>query len=280
MVGFQAGMISGMAIGSLLVAQLGARGVFELGAAVAVATALYAAFVIPKLAVRGTRQRDGHATVWRGIASTLRDVQFLRAIGLIGLPAKAVLTGVILFALPLLLAKQGFGQEDIGQITMIYAAGVIAASAWVSGRADRPHASGGILAWGAVLSGAGLLLISTLGWKSSAFDVGQMLPATALIVAGVTAVGVAHGFINAPIVTHVAEARVSARLGAGSVAATYRLLERAGHTAGPAVVGQVIASTGSSLLAFGWIGGALIALGLFFALSNTGKAGGLEPETA
>lgn len=277
-IGFQAGMISGMAIGSLLVAQLGTRGVFELGAAVAAGAAFYAWAVIPKIAVHGTRQ--ARVTAWRSTLATLRDLQFLRTIVLIGLPAKAVLTGVILFALPLLLANNGFSQEDIGQITMIYAASVVASSAWISTRADRPHATGGILVLGAVLSGAGLLLISTLGWKSNLFDVRHLFPSALLIAAGAVIVGVAHGFINAPVVTHVTESKLSARLGAGSVAAAYRLLERAGHTAGPIIVGQVIAYAGSSLLALGWIGGALIALGLLFAVLDLGKEDGLEPEAA
>lgn len=279
-IGFQAGMISGMAIGSLLVSQLGPVGVFQLGAATAAAVAFYAWAVVPRLRVDAAQRGAVQEAAWRNIASTLRDLQFLRAITLIGLPAKAVLTGVILFALPLMLSKQGFGQEDIGQITMVYAACVIAASAWASRWADRSHATGGILAWGAVLSGFGVLLVSSLGWKTGALEVGQVLPATVPIVLGVVAVGVAHGFINAPIVTHVTDAPVSTRLGAGSVAATYRLLERAGHTAGPVIVGQVVAQAGSSMVALGWIGGALIVLGLLFALSGVGKADGLEPKTA
>ena len=79
-IGFQAGMISGMAIGSLLVAQLGTRGVFELGTAVAAVTALYAWAIIPQIAVHGTRQEHDRLTAWRSTLATLRDVQFLRTI--------------------------------------------------------------------------------------------------------------------------------------------------------------------------------------------------------
>ena len=45
--GFQGGMISGMAIGSLLVTQMGAAGVFWLGAMIAAAMALYAWALVP-----------------------------------------------------------------------------------------------------------------------------------------------------------------------------------------------------------------------------------------
>jgi MFS family permease len=278
--GFQAGMISGMAIGSLLVSQIGTSGIFDLGAGIAVAAALYTWVFLPTAAAGVADPEQRAAPVWRNIALTLRDPEFLRAIGLIGLPAKAVLTGVILFALPLLLLKQGFGQEDVGQITMMYATSVIAGSAWVASRAYRPHATDGVLVWGAVLSGAGLMLIASPEWRSNILDLGEMLPATMLIVAGVMAVGVGHGFINAPIVTQVTDSKISARLGAGPVAATYRLLERAGHTAGPVIVGQIMANTASTPLALGWIGVALIGMGLVFGLSCLGKGDGLEPEAA
>jgi predicted MFS family arabinose efflux permease len=278
-VGFQAGMISGMAIGSLLVTQLGARGVFDLGAGVAAVTALYVLAAIPSAVPSASNAGVPRPTVWRNILLTLRDVDFLKAIGLIGLPAKAVLTGVILFALPLLLANQGFGQEDVGQITMMYAISVIAGSSWVSGRRNGPHATAAILVWGAILSGAGLLLISILGWKMNLAGVSG-IPATAVIVTGVMIVGLGHGFINAPVVTQVTGSKISGRLGAVSVAATYRLLERAGHTAGPVVVGQVIAYTASSPLALGWIGGTLIVFGLIFAASCINRQDGLEAEVA
>ena len=60
--------------------------------------------------------------MWRDTLVMIRDSEFLRSILLIGVPAKAVLTGVVLFGLPLLLSEQGFAKEDIGQITMLYAA--------------------------------------------------------------------------------------------------------------------------------------------------------------
>ena len=88
-----------------------------------------------------------------------------------------------------------------------------------------------------------------------------------VVVIGVIIIGIGHGFINAPVITQVTESKISGRLGAGSVAATYRLLERAGHTTGPMIVGQVAVLTGSGTLALGWIGGVLIAFGTAFAVS-------------
>ena len=90
------------------------------------------------------------------------------------------------------------------------------------------------------------------------------------------AVDISRGFINAPIITQVSESRIASRIGSGPVAAVYRLLERAGHTAGPVIVGQVIASNASSPLALAWIGGTLIAMGLLFAMSFDDKSDRFE----
>jgi predicted MFS family arabinose efflux permease len=280
-IGFQAGMMSGMAIGSLLVSQLGPQGVFGLGSMIALVTAIYTLLVVPKPTARKTNLGSEQPQALRNIVLTLRDPQFFKTIWLIGLPAKAVLTGVILFALPLLLIKQGFRQEDVGQITMTYGAAVIAASAWVSARASwRRLTTGSILVMGALLSGAGLLLLATVGWKPNGFDVSLMLPSAMVVVIGVIIIGIGHGFINAPVITQVTESKISGRLGAGPVAATYRLLERAGHTTGPMIVGQVAVLTGSGTLALGWIGGALIAFGAAFAVSlQIDKASRAELES-
>ena len=84
----------------------------------------------------------------------------MQIILLIGIPAKAILTGVILFAMPLLLHATGFAKEDIGQITMIYAACVIISSMIAGHLADRMHASRKLLVWGGLLILAGIYLSS------------------------------------------------------------------------------------------------------------------------
>ena len=104
--GFQGGMIAGMAIGSLLVINLGPGGVFMLGAVAAVLIALYASVVIPAEASRARIEGELAGTLGqlrRELLQALRSRSLLATIGLVGLPAKAVLTGVIVFALPLLL---------------------------------------------------------------------------------------------------------------------------------------------------------------------------------
>ena len=75
-----------------------------------------------------------------------------------------MLTGVVIFALPLLLAQREYAQEDIGQIIMIYAAGVVLASGYVSRRVDRTGETYSILFFGSAISAAGLVLIGLIDW--------------------------------------------------------------------------------------------------------------------
>ncbi len=262
--GFQAGMIAGTAIGSLLVSQLAPAGVFVLGGVVATATALYAALIVPRAAaVERSHESRG---LWKDIAAIVRDLHFLKAMGLIGVPAKGILTGIILFALPLLLARAGFSHGDIGQFTMVYAGCVMAASSYVSRLADRTRNTTALLFWGAMMSGGGLLLISLIASPQIAKAFGGVGGAGAVVALGEAIVGVAHGFINAPIVTHVADAEVSNRLGAGSVAATYRFLERIGHMGGPVLMAQLLVIGGGSAHVLAWVGFAVLALGVLFLL--------------
>ncbi|MFN3481449.1 MAG: MFS transporter [Rhabdaerophilum calidifontis] len=261
--GFQAGMIAGMAIGSLLVSYIDVGGVFQLGALIALITMCYAAAVLPQ-GVDSRETRIGTSTAYRDVVRMLKNGPFLKSMLLIGMPAKAVLTGVMLFALPLLLSKSGFAREDIGQITMVYAGAVILASSLISAYADRSRQTERVLVLGGVLTAAGLVLVSLVGLEAVSGRDAPPLLATALIVLGVTIVGIAHGFINAPVVTHVADSRIAGELGVANVASTYRLVERFGHMLGPVIIGQVFLYFGPSWVTIGWVGAAILFLTVLF----------------
>ena len=88
--------------------------------------------------------------------------------------------------------------------------------------------------WGAIMSGLGLMLVELMGSKY----VGDG-KSDAVAIAGIALVGVAHGFINAPVVTHVGISDLAGRIGAVPTTTTYRFLERAGHIAGRSLVTQL-----------------------------------------
>lgn len=261
--GFQAGMVAGMAIGSLLVSYIAPSGVFSLGGMIAVITMLYSALVLPRhVLVEDAGHQSG--VIWRDLGLMMKDASFLKTMLLIGVPAKAVLTGVVLFALPLLLTNHGYAKEDIGQITMIYAIAVIFASTAVAQYADRTGETGRVLFYGGLLTAAGLGTISLVGISSIINWSTNSIPATLIIMAGVIMVGLAHGLVNAPVVTHVAETKVASSLGAANVAATYRLVERFGHMLGPVIMGQMFLYFGLSWAAVGFFGLGVFILAVLF----------------
>jgi MFS family permease len=261
--GFQAGMIAGMAIGSLLVSYVGTHGIFYMGASIAIATAMYGWLALPSR-VSGGQAAASLASAWNDMASIIKDGQFAKTILLVGVPAKAVLTGVVLFGMPLLLAKQGFPREDIGQITMAYAGAVIIASHFASMKADHSRDTEKLLFQGACLTGAGLIVISLAGFQSIVNWNTNPGLGTFLIVVGALMVGVAHGLINAPVVTHVTEAEIATKVGTTNVAAAYRLIERIGHIAGPLIMGQIFLFTGVSWVVFSVIGCVIFLMGALF----------------
>ena len=182
--------------------------------------------------------------------NVITDGQFLKAIFCIGIPAKALLTGVISFAIPLILTQQHYRPEDIGQLIMLYGLGVVASTGVVSRLVDRNRNTQSILFWGAIMSGLGLMLVGLMGSKI----VGDGQLSTAVAIVGIVLVGVAHGFINAPVVTHVGISELAGRIGAVPTTTTYRFLERAGHISGPFLVSQLFLIWGQGPYIIGWIG--------------------------
>jgi predicted MFS family arabinose efflux permease len=167
--------------------------------------------------------------------------------------------------MPLLLGQYGYRSEEIGQIVMLYGLGVIVATSYASRLVDRTKNSEGVLFMGAVISGLGLVLIGLMG--SSLLGNGAL--STAVVIVGTVLVGLAHGFINAPVVTHVAHLELADRVGANSVTTSYRFLERTGHVAGPFIVAQMFMFWGQDASVIAWIGIATIILGLIFVTHNT-----------
>ena len=280
--GFQGGMISGMAVGSLLVNYLGPTGIFTLSGVIAYLMAVYALIAVPVAAQKGTtgiRVGFTFGQLAANLGSVLRSMEFLRAMLLIGIPAKAVLTGVVIFALPVLLAQMNYRQEDIGQIIMIYAAAVVIASGYVSRLVDRTGQTHSVLFLGALISGLGLFMIGMLEWSAIGSEFANSTAATLILVSGVAIVGIAHGFINAPVVTHVADLDLASKVGASSLTATYRFLERLGHIAGPIIVAQLFIFGGQSMELLIWIGMGVAILGFLFILpvaSNPGNTAKTE----
>lgn len=270
-VGFQGGMISGMAIGSLLVTQLGTSGIFMISGFIGLAAAAYTLVFIP--ATKAVAKGGGLSAAISKLGNDIRRVvwnsEFLKTILFIGMPTKAILTGVITFALPLLLVQQGYAREEVGQLIMLYGIGVLVSSSYVSRLVDRKRNSGGVLFFGALAGGIGLIMI---GLMSTPFHitgipfVGSATMVTAMVILGIIVVGLAHGCINAPVMTHVADSSLARQIGANPVTAVYRFLERIGHIAGPFLLSQFFLIWGQTPLVLAGIGTATGIFAFLFIL--------------
>ena len=284
--GFQGGMISGMALGSLMVNFLHAQGVFAIAGGVGAATLIYTLAMIPILPLKKVEGGFGAAVKRLGtdLKKVVTSLEFLKILFFIGAPAKAILTGVITFAIPLILGQAGYRPEDIGQVVMLYGLGVVASTGYVSRLVDRTKNTEAVLFWGAVMSGVGLVMIGLLASPYLQIAAPYMNVATLgtiIVVIGISLVGIAHGFINAPVVTHVTRSELAKRLGANPVTTAYRFLERGGHVAGPLLLSQFFLLWGQGAYIIGAIGVGTAVLGLLFVahrlLPRRQRSLGAEP---
>lgn len=274
--GFNGGMVGGNAFGSLLVERIGPQAVFAVAGTVALTVTLIALVILAKRAAPAPATATGEPAPKRtgrgldlGGLRCLLNPGFLLTTVCIGIPTKAVLTGVVLFALPLILSHRGFNLEEVGQIAMFYAAGVLAATTIVSKLSNRQKRSGGsrlttgtILTTGALLSAVGMASVMVVDMPLFAGS------QTVILIGCILLLGMAHGCINAPVVTHVADLPIAHQLGPVRVATSYRLVERIGHIGGPLVVERVLAVSGHESQALAWIALVVAAAALVFVVQD------------
>lgn len=263
--GFNGGLVAGASIGSLLVNSVGPGGVFIVGAVVIVADLLLALALLPqgRRATNGTGFKQAFVAAASSFRLTARSFDFWRALVFVGAPSKAVLTGIIGFLMPLTLAKMNYLPEDIGQLIMLYPVGVLVSTPWAARQVDAGRSSDVILFTGMCVSGLAMLIVGGAA-LSCAFSFSSISLETVAIAAGLALLGLGHGFINAPVITHVVNSDAAKRLGATQIASLYRLAERLGHALGPALAGQLLVFAGFGLGAVAIAGAATMALGLLF----------------
>jgi predicted MFS family arabinose efflux permease len=266
--GYNGGTLSGAAIGAMLALYIGRQGVFILGAIVGLIILAYSLRYITSSAVE-IEKPAAAKTKLRSLLGVFSDFSFLKTVILVGIPTKIILTGITVYALPLLLASLAFRQEDIGQIMMFYAAGVLLSSRFVSRLTDRLGKTRIILFIGMLGAGAGLVLTGLMKWEPL---MALSLPylSALVVMAGMFILGFSHGFIHAPIVTHIAETRAARTLGPAAVTSFYRFLERLGHVTGPLIISSILLAMNDSTLAISVVGFTVIILGVLFMAGAKG----------
>ncbi|KNY25344.1 MFS transporter [Pseudobacteroides cellulosolvens] len=260
--GFNGGMIAGTSLGALGLNYLGKSGVFLGIVVVSLPLIIYSILLLPKKENDTNNLKKEKSMQKRHWIETLKivilDIGFLKSVFLVGISTKMILSGFVTFALPLAILS-GYKKDDIGQIIMIYYAGVLLSSIYSSKLSDKLGKTRNILFFGMLGSGAGLALI---GANSNL----SQIEFPYFLIAGVALLGVAHGFINAPINTHIINTNAALKIGQMSIASIYKMLERIGHMAGPIVFSQIIYLNKKTPLAFVYVGVVVIVFGLLFKI--------------
>ena len=283
------GLLSGTAIGALLNADptVGYRGVFALGGLITVFLLFYVIRLIPRIVGEDfSDPQEKSAAAWaeelgledatmtlyapgrkgKGKGSfikVLKDLDFIKTAILIGVPVKIIMAGIFKASLPLVLSRQNYRTDDVGQILMLYAAGVLLSSAIIPRIADKMGKTRAILFLGAVGSGLGLILIGLIGWDRIVMT-GSVYLTTGILLTGMLILGVSHGFIQAPIMTHISNTRTATRLGKSSATSIYRLVERVGNIGGPLLVGALLVKSSYDAMTISWIGMGVVLCGVLF----------------
>ncbi|MEM9777698.1 MAG: MFS transporter, partial [Chloroflexota bacterium] len=225
--GYNGGMISGTAIGALIAVYLSFSGVFMVGAAIALLFLIYVFALIPTITISEDEQSEDAVseTMFQRFKHVGRDWRFIKTMLLIGIPTKAVLTGVTVFALPIILSDLRYRQDDIGMILMLYAAGVLLSSRFAARWVDGGAKVSRILLFGAIGGGTGLVLMGQID-ADWVLATGMSNLGMYVLMGGILILGLAHGFIHAPIVTYIADTVSAEKLGKSSATSLYRFLER------------------------------------------------------
>ncbi|MBV1876033.1 MAG: MFS transporter [Pseudomonadales bacterium] len=302
-IGRNAGLISGTAIGALIFSFTSHTTVFIIGSALSVIGMVYLFLITAS--IEGSNEdtnngeiqpTTGNATtaqsfygILRNIGVVFRDTEFVKSLLLIAMPGKMAITGVIMFATPLLLSGHGFAAGEIGQALMLYYIASIVVTHYAARWVDDRNNTRSILFASTIVGGASIFILgfSDVTHRPAAFSTpgsetlttlaitfNQLLGSfdnpslpTLVILFCLVMAGISNGLLTSPVVTHINKTRVANEYGVKSVTATYTFLERAGHMLGPLSIGYALSLAFQSNIALSFFGLFTIIFGLLFIVT-------------
>lgn len=295
-VGRNAALIAGTAIGALLYAYIDYRIIFLLASLISLLSIAYLWKLVP-----GTQLITGQVTqqpsensehpwqkLQRSIMTVMRDAEFMRTLTLVGIVGKMSIAGVVMFAIPLVMLNQGYKADDVGLMLMFYYVSSMVTTSYVSRLVDAEGMSRKTLIWSAMLGGLATIAVGLVSQQGASYE--QLMPvmdplvwlSSLLIEAGlansalvlylaIIVLGISNGLLAAPVMTHINNTKVSRKEGVKQVAATYVFLERFGHVAGPAVIAQLLFLNNNSPLSMSLFGVIMLILGGVYIVSSRHK---------
>lgn len=232
--------VCGTAMGGVLSERFGYQATFLVSAALA----LLSGWMVYQLLSATAEEPGDLREPSRGeLIGLLRNWRFSFLVVFAAIPSKIALAGFLFFLAPLNLAAAGYGLGDIARTVMLYPIAVVVLSPLVARLADTTSWRPGLVAVGGLIGGLGLLAPA-------------LLPGSWPVVAGIVALGVAHGLSASPQLSLVPDiCWIECRaIGQTNVLAFVRLLERLGSVAGPLLAAAFVPVWGLT--------GAIVALGV------------------
>jgi len=290
-VGRNSALIVGSAIGALLYVYLDYKKLFFIGSILSVVGLAYLLILVPEIQAfspvaqggGGKKERRSIKRIFRNVIFAVKDREFVKSLAFVGLIAKMSITGVVLFALPLVMARMNYAKADIGQAIMLYYIASMLVSRYAARLVDRLDATKIFLFLSNLVGGIGMFMLGLIGvgqlTGSSRLPIGSALHHLALAFNGAMATaalrtfvliiclvlaGVSNGLMAAPILTHITKTKAAKKYGNKSMTATYIFLERIGHVVGPMFVSFLFVLSGQSNTAISLFGALMVVLGLIF----------------
>ncbi len=258
------------AVGGILADRIGYQLVFIAGAVVALIAAGLAISILDNQTANstaGSKPLDGFS---KGLGSLARNYRFVALSVLTGIPAKLIYSGFLIYLVPMLLSDLGSTKSEIGRYAMIYGLAALLLSPLFARLTDRYRAHAGMVAAGGILTGAGLLPVI-------------MSAQPAMVLLGIACLGIGQAMsISAQLVLVSRLTRNEAQAyGPTMTLGIFRLIERLGAAAGPALAAALVASYGAQqamiiLGIFGLVSAGLFAV--FFAVAGLGPEAQAVPE--
>ncbi len=299
-IGRNAGLISGTAIGALLYSYMDYQTLFLVSAAVSMISIVYLWVLVPSVdTIVHQAQMKSKTTVrfrrlLQNIISCLKDAEFVKTLMCLSLIGKAAITGVVMFAVPLVLSINGFTTEEIGQLLMLYYISSMVVTHYASRTVDALGNTKSVLFLSAMIGAVSMAVLGMVGF-TSAEDVGGMafliVPlanlalefnkllalfglsnlATYIVLVCLLLAGASNGLLAAPVLTHINKTRSAERFGNKSITATYIFLERIGHVIGPLLSSLLFVITNDTTIAIALYGIVTGVLGLIFIMTTNTK---------
>ncbi len=219
------------AIGGILADRVGYTLVFVFAAVVAMSSSLLAVRIIHSRTSASPHQNCRLRATDFG--QLLHNFRFVILTLFAGIPTKMLLTGYLVYLVPVYLTELGSSPSDIGRTVMIYGICTMVLGPLFARLADRFRCHGLMVGLGGLISGAGLLPV-------------MLWPGVDSVLLGVAAIGIGQAMSISPqlvLVSQVCRDHIQDR-GHAIVLGIFRLIERIGAALGPVLVGVLSAVYG------------------------------------